>query len=144
MQLRRVDHEEVSCDREQELPDRQNQNYEYGFPYGEHIPPVPVRTLAKCFHEPSRAGTCGAALISFPKKLSEEVDNISWGLHACEWLSFSKVMSMIFLGLAPTLIFALYWLHLHNGDIQNALTPSFLFFAFVAIYVRVSISCPAS
>ena len=52
-------------------------------------------------------------------------------------------MSMILLGLALTLTFAIYWLRVQHGGIQDALTPSFLFLAFAAICVQVSSTCTA-
>ena len=93
------------------------------------------------FHNPSCAGTSGFALISFPKKLSGGVDDTSWGLHACEQLSALRVIIALVLGLAPTLAFAPYWLHLHHGDMQGAFTPSAIFLAFAAICFEVCIRC---
>ena len=143
MQFRRYHLKRVACRREQELPPLTNKDYEYGFPYEKEIPPFPVEGLLHFFHSPSCAGTCTSALTSFPKKLSEGIDHVSWGLHACERLSAARVMGVTLSGFVATLIFAVRWLDEHHNDIQNAFTPCIIFLALVAICFEVYAHCVA-
>ena len=135
--------ERVSCGREQELPHPSNRDYEYEFPFKKETPPFPAEALLHFFYNPSCAATCRSALTSFPKKLNEEVDDVSWGLHACERLSGARVLGTGMLAFAPTLIFIPYWLAKHPGDIQNAFTPSLAVLALVVFWFEVYVHCIA-
>ena len=136
----------MTCYPKQELPHPNHPDYEYSLQKDDQleVPPIPVEELMEYFHEPSCAGTLNYALESFPKKRDEEIARTSWGLHACEQLSFFRILFLLGLVLVGTLAFVPYWLLGHPGDLQSAFVPPFFFLSFAAVCIGVSALCTAA
>ena len=133
----------MTCYPEQELPDPTDLEYEYCLPADEQpeIPPIPAEELMEYFHDPSCAGTLNYATESFPKKRNEKIIKTAWGLHAIERLSFFRVLLLLGLVLAGTLVFVPYWLSEHPGDLQNAFVPPVFFLALAGVFIEASARC---
>ena len=79
----------------------------------------------------------GNLLACTPKKidgkLEDEIETTGYGMHAVPGLSVEKLLVGIGLSVIGPLIFAIYWLCKHPGDLQNAAVPAMLVAAFFAV-----------
>jgi hypothetical protein len=103
------------------------------------FPPVLVEQLMEYFETPSCTGTSAETLRALPKKINGRIclnNSIGWGLHAQEHLSAFRVVCSCLFVLLPSIIFIVYWLHFHPGDVQGAFTPpTFISSLYAAVLV---------
>lgn len=92
------------------------------------------------FEKPSCADGSDEAVLAFPKRLKGKMllcEKHGWGLHACEHLSFIRVVILCLIIQSYPIWFFVDWIKHHPEDYQNACVPLVLGFCFIQTFMIV-------
>ncbi|KAI9727879.1 MAG: hypothetical protein M1828_005284 [Chrysothrix sp. TS-e1954] len=121
------------------IPETNDERYEYltfGMP-AEHLILVLEAQLRHYLHRScaSHANFLTLALPKCNRELEAHVGTLGYGLEAERGWALWKFTVAFIAGQAGPVAFAIWWLHRHTGDIQNALTPEMTVLALLAIFI---------
>ncbi|KAK6342890.1 hypothetical protein TWF718_008271 [Orbilia javanica] len=121
----------VSCSESDQLPQQGHREYEIDYPPGyipdnlPFNPPIAPEVMLYFYQNPGCADTNEKLLRFIPKRIvnNPSPPDEAWGLYAEEGLSMWKFLVTGFFIVLFSMLFIIFWLYYHPGDLQNAFTP---------------------